>query len=52
MLRPANVESIQGSSGSPCELVTNYFHVDIENKAPFYQYHVTFSPPVSTEVAR
>ena len=47
-LRPENLESTRGTSGQPCAMLTNYFQLQVRESKPFYQYHVTFNPPVST----
>ena len=47
MLKPDHVQNTRGESGRQLQLSTNYFSLDVKASQPFYQYHVTFNPPVS-----
>lgn len=48
MLKPDHVQTTRGESGRPLQLSTNYFQLDVKASQPFYQYHVTFNPPVDS----
>eukprot|EP00116_Pleurobrachia_bachei_P012784 sb/3473046/ len=48
MLKPDHVQNTRGESGRPLQLSTNYFSLEVKASQPFYQYHVTFNPPVDS----